>query len=74
MAAVAEARAIFKMLDTDCDGTLSGLELSSKLSDFGIADEAIHSLFILLDRDGDGEVDPCSASAPPYHSSHTTAA
>jgi hypothetical protein len=60
MAAVTEARAIFKMLDKNGDGTLSPLELSSKLSDFGIADEAIQSLFILLDRDGDGEVDPCS--------------
>ena len=56
MAAVTEARAIFKMLDKNGDGTLSPLELSSKLSDFGIADEAIQSLFILLDRDGDGEV------------------
>ena len=53
---MAEARAIFKMIDTDGDGTLSPLELSSKLSDFGISDEEIQSLFMLLDSDGDGEV------------------
>ena len=55
--AEAEARAVFASLDTDGNGALSALELSNRLSDFGLGDEEISALFLQLDRNGDGQVD-----------------
>jgi hypothetical protein len=52
-----EARAMFKVLDTDGDGRLSSSEMSSRLSDFGVADEQIELLFFRMDLDGDGFID-----------------
>ena len=57
MAEDAEARAVFAALDADGDGALSALELSNRLSDFGLGDEEISTLFLQLDRNGDGQVD-----------------
>ena len=55
--AAAEARAIFKTIDTDGDGALSSSELSCRLSDFGLGDDEILALFVRLDTDGDGCID-----------------
>ena len=57
MAAVSEAQAIFKQIDTNGDGALDMTELSTKLSDFGMSEEKIMSLFVAMDKDGNGVVD-----------------
>ena len=52
-----EARAVFAELDADGDGALSSVELSNRLSDFGLGDAEISGLFTQLDLNNDGQID-----------------
>ena len=52
-----EARGIFRTLDTNSDGELSSSELCARLSDFGLGDEEIQSVFYQMDTDGSGAID-----------------
>ena len=40
-----------------CDGALSSVELSNRLSDFGLGDAEISGLFTQLDLNNDGQID-----------------
>ena len=51
-----EAVALFMSLDLNQDGVLSEAELAQGLADFGITDEQIADVFLLLDTDGDSRV------------------
>ena len=52
----AEAAAVFAVMDRNGDGSLDPVELSCRLSDFGVPDEHIERLFYLLDTDNDGVI------------------
>eukprot|EP01052_Picozoa_sp_SAG31_P029670 SAG31_NODE_2967_length_4841_cov_4.952552_6_plen_120_part_00 len=47
---------MFDRIDKDGDGSLSQIELSSGLSDFGLMDEQIEMLFFQLDANSDGRI------------------
>ncbi len=46
-----DAMVIFHAVDTNRDGVLSPLELSTRLSDFGMTDDQVRSLAVLLAYD-----------------------
>jgi hypothetical protein len=56
MDTVTEARAIFQSLDKNGDGTLDLIELYDGLSDFGLTDAQIQTIFFDLDANSDGQV------------------
>ena len=56
MDTVTEARAIFKFLDKKGDGTLDLVELHDGLSDFGLTDDQIQTIFFDLDVNSYGRV------------------
>ena len=56
MDTVTEARAIFQSLDKNGDGTLDLIELYDGLSDFGLTDAQIQTIFFDLDVNSDGQV------------------
>ena len=56
MDTVSEARAIFQFLDKNGDGTLDLVELNDGLSDFGLSDDHIDTIFFDLDVNSDGQV------------------
>jgi len=54
---MSQAADIFKAIDTNGDGELDTLEMSTRLSDFGMSEEKINALFISMDTDGNGIID-----------------
>ena len=44
-----EAKAMFKAIDTDGDGSLSRWEVNLMMMDFGLGDEELDRLFVLVD-------------------------
>ena len=54
---------VFDALDVDGDGTLSLSELVGKLSQFGLAQDEVEQLFMLLDTNRDGSVDRAEFAA-----------
>ena len=56
MDTASEARAIFQFIDKNGDGTLDLVELYDGLSDFGLTDAYIQTIFFDLDTNSDGQV------------------
>ena len=56
MDTTSEARAIFQSLDKNGDGTLDSIERYDGLSDFGLTDDQIQTIFFGLDVNSDGQV------------------
>lgn len=49
---------VFDSIDTDKSGKLSRRELGDALHDtFGFNDDDVETVFTIMDRDGDGEID-----------------
>ena len=49
---------MFKAIDTDGDGSLRRSEINLKMMmDFGLDDEELDRFFVLVDTDGNGEID-----------------
>lgn len=55
--AASEAEVIFKQIDTNSDGVLDMLEMTTRLSDFGMSEDQITALVTEMDKDGNGVVD-----------------
>jgi len=56
MDAISEARAQFRFIDKNGDGSLDLAELNEGLSDFGLTDAQIEAIFFELDVNSDGKV------------------
>eukprot|EP01047_Picozoa_sp_COSAG01_P067261 COSAG01_NODE_9461_length_2441_cov_1.419300_5_plen_79_part_00 len=51
-----EAQALFRHLDVEKANKLSSYQLYTRLSDFGLEDEQIDQIALIMDADMDGEV------------------
>ena len=74
MDTVNEALAIFQSLDKNGDGTLDLVELNDGLSDFGLTDAYIQTIFFDLDTNSDGQVSKEGSCGGTPHFTHTSKA